>query len=29
MGAPADLWQHRLLEVSIYQVEEFSESDQE
>lgn len=25
MGAPADLWQHKPLEVSIYQVEEFHE----
>ncbi|MDK2979790.1 MAG: uncharacterized protein PWQ55_137 [Chloroflexota bacterium] len=27
MGAPADYWQHRKLDVSIYQVEEFKEED--
>lgn len=27
MGADPDLWRHKLLEVSVYQVEEFSESD--
>jgi uncharacterized protein len=26
MGAPPDLWRHKLLDVSIYHVEEFSES---
>ena len=27
MGAPGDLWRHEILQVSVYQVEEFSEGD--